>query len=102
MKNNTFEDHWKKQPCWKEGATDKDKALYYYRLGLIYKRGPMAKSPAAMAGYGARPLEVSGGMAIILNQRYGECKSCEWHPYVCQHCEVDQLEDQRIEEEMAP
>ena len=50
MKNNTFEDHWKNQPCWKEGATDKDKALYYYRLGLIYKRGPMAKSPAAMAG----------------------------------------------------
>ena len=51
MKNDTFEDHWKNQPCWKEGSTDKDKALYYYRLGLIYKRGPVAQSPDAMAGY---------------------------------------------------
>jgi hypothetical protein len=70
-------------------------------LRLMCKTDPSAQSPAAMGGYEAKPLEVIGGMAIILNQRRDECKECKWHPDVCEHCEVNKLENERIEKEMA-
>ena len=68
---------------------------------LIVEKEPSAQSPAAMAGYGAKPLEVIGGMAIIVGQRHSECKECKWHPDVCEYCEINKLENERIEKEMA-
>lgn len=50
MGKGNFEKHWKNRSSRKEGRTDKEMALYYYRLGLIYKTYPVAESPTAMAG----------------------------------------------------
>ena len=61
----------------------------------------VSESPS-VTGYGARPLEVIEGMAIILNQGREECKECKWHPDACQHCKVNHLENLEIEKEMAP
>ena len=60
----------------------------------------VSESPL-LTGYGAKPLPVIGGMAIIVGQRYGECKECKWHPDVCEYCEVNKLENERIEKEEA-
>ncbi len=81
----------------------KEKCLYCLDTGCSHcapEETIVSESPS-VTGYGAKPLEVFGGMAIILNQRYGECKGCKWHPFVCQHCEVNHLENERIEKEMA-
>ena len=57
--------------------------------------------PTSLTGYGAKPLPVIGGMAIIVSQRHSECKECKWHPDVCKYCKINKWEDERIETEVA-
>ena len=69
--------------------------------GECMKTDNSERSTLQRPGYGAKPLPVMGGLAIILSQRKEECKDCGWHPDVCKYCEVNKLEDERIEKEMA-
>jgi len=49
-------------------------------------RNPVPLSPAT-------PQKVTGPLNKILEQRFGRCSGCLWHPDVCYHCENDDAED---------
>ena len=52
--------------------------------------GQFSKSASVTCSI-AMPVEVTGGMAIIVGQRFGMCGGCKWHPDVCVHCQKDYL-----------
>ena len=45
------------------------------------------------------PVEVEGRPKIIIDQRYGMCAGCKWHPDVCQYCQTNYLDGNNVEDE---